>query len=365
MRITAVETDLLRLPIAVGGNPPTENYQLGGGLFVLTLQLATDGGLTGTGFVTSAGGGRALKSVVDDDLAPLVLNQDPIAHERLATMAAGRLQKLGPSGLVAQAYAAIDLALWDVKGKAAGLPLFRLLGGARESAPAYVGDVGRLDMNAEEIIDAARPYLDQNMMGIKVQVGAATPEADADRVARVREAVGEDAWLAVDAGGRYDYATALSMGHFFEEEMGIDWFEEPICPQDIGGHVRLADKLEVPLAVGASLMSTPEFQSYLERNAADVLLPQIGRLGGVTPWLRVAALAGLYHRPLAATIVPEVGVHLACGLPEVRAVEFVSILRPLFKETPAIVGGQLVPPRSPGLGLELCDDALEEFRVSA
>src|SRR5262249_32693081 len=159
--------------------------------------------------------------------------------------------------------------------KVAGLPLYKLLGEARESAPVYGADSGWLWMSPEEIIEASRPYLDQGMMGFKIRVGGSDPETDAERVTRGREAFGEDIWLAVDANQRYDYATALAMGHFFEEEMGIDWFEEPISCEDIEGHARLASKLEIPLASGETLFGLDEFARYLERGAMDVVQPDV------------------------------------------------------------------------------------------
>src|SRR6266851_1942992 len=242
MRITQVESQLLRLPLSrpitsLGGGDPDNRLDH---VFLLVVHVDTDAGHRGLGFAYSVqGGGRALKVIADDDLAPLMVGEDPLDHERLGAKVNGRLQSIGRRGLVAQAYSAVDLALWDLKGKVAGLPLYKLLGGARESAPAYGSDTGWLWMSPEEIVKASQPYLDQGM-GIKLKVGHANAEVDAERVTYVREAVGEDVWLAVDANQRYDYATALSMGHFFEEEIGADWFEEPISCEDVDGHVRLA-----------------------------------------------------------------------------------------------------------------------------
>src|SRR5437868_6810868 len=185
MRITQVESQLLRLPLSrpitsLGGGDPDNRLDH---ILVLMQYLDTDAGHRGLGFAyTLGGGGRALKTITDDDLAPLVIGEDPLDHERLAAKVYWRLQTIGRSGLVAQAYSAVDLALWDLKGKIAGLPLYKLLGGARESAPVYGSDAGWLWMSPEEIIAASRPYLDQGMMGIKVKVGSADPEADADRV---------------------------------------------------------------------------------------------------------------------------------------------------------------------------------------
>ena len=191
-------------------------------------------------------------ALAEDDLAPLVVGEDPLDHERLAAKVYWRLQTIGRRGLVQQAYSAFDVALWDLKGKAAGMPLYKLLGGARESTAVYGSDTAWLWMSVEEMLDASRPYLDQGMMGIKVKVGA-DPEADADRLTRLREALGDDVWLGVDANERYDYGTALAMGHFFEDEIGADWFEEPITCEDIEGHARLASKLEIPIAAGEML----------------------------------------------------------------------------------------------------------------
>src|SRR5262249_4901194 len=161
-------------------------------------------GLQGLGFAYALqGGGRAMRVVVEDDLTPLVVGEDPMDHERLWQKAYWGLQSVGRRGLVAQAYSAIDLALWDLKGKVAGLRLFKLLGGARDSAPAYGSDTGWLWMRPEEIIEASRPYIEQGLMGVKLKVGSPDAEADAERVRQVRDAFGENVWLAVDANQRY------------------------------------------------------------------------------------------------------------------------------------------------------------------
>jgi L-alanine-DL-glutamate epimerase-like enolase superfamily enzyme len=368
MRITQIESQLLRLPLSrpvtslAGGEGASRIDRIN----MLVVHLDTDAGHRGLGFAYSLeGGGRAFKVITDDDLAPLLVGEDPLDHERLGARVYWRLQTIGRRGLVAQTYSAIDLALWDLKGKIAGLPLFKLLGGARESAPVYGSDTGWLWMSPEEIIKASQPYLDQGMMGIKLKVGSPDPEADAERVTRIRETFGEDIWLGVDANQRYDYATALSMGHFFEEEIGADWFEEPISCENIAGHERLADKLEIPIAIGETLYSPDEFETYLDRGAVDVVQPDITRVGGLTAWLKVATLAERHHRPIAPHLMPEVAVHLACGLPHVRMVEYMPWLYPAYVEPPAIVKGRMVPPKRSGLGLEISEEAIAKYRVDA
>jgi L-alanine-DL-glutamate epimerase-like enolase superfamily enzyme len=365
MRITRLESQLLHVPMS---RPRASATEAAAGrlnhVVVLLVHLDTDDGLRGLGFAYALqGSGRALLAVAEDDLLPIILGEDALDHERLATRAYWRLQTIGRRGLVAQAYSAVDLALWDLKAKAANLPLYKLLGGAREAAPVYGSDTAWLWMSPEEILEASRPYLEQGLVGIKVKVGA-DPAADAERLTQIREGLGEDAWLAVDANERYDYATALAMGHFFEEEIGADWFEEPILCEDVAGHARLKAHLEIPIAAGEMLFGRDEFAAYLEEGALDVVQPDVTRLGGLTATLKVAALAEQHHRPISPHLLPEVAVHLCCGLPAVASVEYMPWLWPLWQEPPRIVEGQLVPPPRPGLGLAVNPDAVAKYRAA-
>jgi L-alanine-DL-glutamate epimerase-like enolase superfamily enzyme len=331
---------------------------------VLLVRLDTDAGLQGLGFAyTLQGSGTGLYAVAVNDLTPLIQGENALAHEHLESKIYWRLQTIGRSGLVAQAWSAFDLALWDLKAKVANLPLYQLLGGARQSTPTYGADCGWLYMEPEAIVEASRTYLDRGMRGVKIKIGRG-PEADADRLTMIREALGEDAWLGVDANQRYDYGTALALGHFLEEDIGPDWFEEPISCEDIAGHARLASRLDLPIAAGEMLFSVEEFRIYLERDALGVVQPDVTRLGGLTPTLRVIALADLHHRPVSPHVLPEVAVHLACGLPSVKMVEYMPWLFPLWQAPPHLEQGQLVPPALPGLGLDVDPDAVKRCRVA-
>jgi L-alanine-DL-glutamate epimerase-like enolase superfamily enzyme len=366
MKISQVESQVLRLPLTRPVTSPKDGDRSGrlDHVFLLIVHLDTDAGHRGVGFAyTLQGGGRAMKAIAADDIAPLLVGEDPLDHERLGQKVYWRLQTIGRRGLVSMVYSAVDLALWDIKGKVAGLPLYKLLGGARESAPAYASDAGWLWMSAEEIIAASKPYIDQGMLGIKVKVGHDELETDAQRLMKLREAFGEELWLAVDANQRYDYTKALDLGRFLQSEIVVEWFEEPISCEDVAGHRRLAERLEMPIALGETLFGRDEFVHYLEEDAADVLQPDVSRLGGLTETLKVVALAEQYHRPIAPHVLPEVAVHLACGLPPVRVVEWMSWLTPAFVDPPALVNGQIVPPKRPGLGLDIRNDAVEKYRL--
>ena len=365
MRITRLDSQILRIPLERPITPPNDHR--GGRLdhvFVLIVHLATDAGHTGLGYAwTIQGGGRALKVVTDDDLAPLLVGEDPLDHERLAAKVYWRLQGVGRSGLVPQAYSAVDLALWDLKGKAAGLPLYKLLGGAREAAPVYGSDCGWLWMTPEEIVQGARDYLKQGVMGIKMKIGHADPEDDASRLQKVFDVLGDDVWFTVDANQRYDYGKALLVGRFLDEEIRPDWFEEPLSCEDVEGHARLAAQIETPIALGETLYARDEFRHYLERNAVGIVQPDLTRVGGLTAFLKVAALAELHHRPVAPHLMPEVAVHLACGLPNVTMVEWMPWTFPAFAEVPRIVDGKAVPPPRPGWGLDVNPEAVSKYAV--
>jgi L-alanine-DL-glutamate epimerase-like enolase superfamily enzyme len=356
MRITRLDTTLLRVPLDRPITPTVDH------VFMLLIQIDTEAGVRGLGFAWAIhGGGRAMQAIAEDDLAPLVTGEDPLDHERLAAKVYWKLQGIGRRGLVPQAYSAIDLALWDIKGKAANLPVYKLLGGARESVPIYAGDAGWTWMSPDQVIETSRSYLEQGFSGTKIHLEGADPEKDAGRIQRVRDALGEDHWLGVDAHQRYDFGTALAMGRFLDEEIGADWFEEPLSCEDVEGHARLAERLEVPLALGESLYHSDEFARYLERDAVAVLQPDITRLGGITPFLRVAALAEQHHRPIAPHLMPEIAVHLACGLPMVTLVEYMPWFFPLWTEPPRVIEGKLVPSHRPGWGLELNSQVMHRY----
>ncbi len=182
MRITAIDCQLLKVPLS---RPRASLNESAAGrlnhVIVLLVRLDVDAGLSGLGFAYALqGSGRALHAVAVDDISPLLEGQDARDHERLAAKVYWALQTVGRRGLVSQAYSAFDVALWDLKAKAANMPLYKLLGGARTSTAVYGSDTAWLWMSTEQIVEASRPYLDQGMMGIKVKVGA-SPEADADR----------------------------------------------------------------------------------------------------------------------------------------------------------------------------------------
>jgi L-alanine-DL-glutamate epimerase-like enolase superfamily enzyme len=361
MNITRIETIPLTLPAVSGRVSLTDPAPSPTGF--VAVRVHTDTPHVGLGFTTAPVGGQALQSLLELDIAPLVVGDDATETEKLFARIQGRFRSIGWAGLAARAYAAIDIALWDLKGRAAGLPLCRLLGGSRPSAACFAGDLATLGSDAHWTIEAARPWIDQGVIGVSIEVGGGNVQLDADRAQQIRDGLGETAWLGISADGRYDLGTALAMAHFYEEDVGVDWIDTPVPPDDRVGYLRLAERMEVPLATGSSFGDRGDFRRALEAGSVRVLRPDPLRLGGITPVLKVAALAEAFHVAVVPYRLPEVGVHLACGLPNIPLVEWGSWLTAAFAEPMAPRQGKLVPPDRPGHGLEL--SAALECRFSA
>ncbi len=358
MRIEEAHCHLLRLPLSRPILSPDKPEHLA----LLIVQLRTSNELEGLGLAwTHRLGGRALLALAQDDLTPLLLGEDPFDQVKIGGKFANQLQDLSTNGLAARAWAAFDTALWDLKARAAGVPLFKLLGGARSSVPGYAADVGWRWMSPKQVIESAQSYLNQGMAGLKVHVGRQDPEEDAHRLTYIREALGEHGWLGVDADRHYDFSTALLMAEFLEEN-GMDWFEEPIAATDLPGIARLQAKMQVPLALGQSLQTPADFLPFLERGLGDVIQPSVMQMGGISNWLTAASLAETHHRHIVPATLPEIGVHLGCAIQSVRMIPCYDWLTPIFAEPLRIEKGQIMPPDGPGLGLTLRDEVLDQFR---
>lgn len=358
MRITQIDVALYTVPsqrTRVSLTEPRANTPPE----VLVVQVHTEGPHVGLGFAPAAAGGRALRALVEHDLAPGVVGESALEVDKLLTKSQARFRGTGFPGLAARGHAAIDIALWDLKAKSANLPLWRFWGGSRSASPAFLADVATLGADTGQALKAARPLLEKGAMGVAVEVGSGDVQQDADRVQQVRDAVGESAWLGVSVDGRYDLGTALALAHFYEDDVGIDWIDFPIAADDRIGYQRLAERMEVSLAIGSSFNERADFKRTLDLGLVRVLRPDLYRLGGLTPLLKVAALAEAHPVTVVPYRCPELSAHLACGLPNVPMLEWGSWLGNMFATGPQWKDGKVAPPDAPGHGLELNSTALK------
>jgi L-alanine-DL-glutamate epimerase-like enolase superfamily enzyme len=366
MRIEDVTAELLRLPLprpmlsgssgGAGGKPVTH-------INLPVVFITTEDGHTGLGYAWSLlGGASATKAILVDDIPPLLLDEDALDHERLWQKIYRKLQSVGRGGVVTQAQAAVDLALWDLKGKAANMPVWKLLGGMRDRAPVYGSDGGWLYMSVDEMLAEFDAYLSQGMMGVKMKVGHPDPEADIERVQGVRKGLGDRVWLAVDANQQWDFPRAQLAGRAFEK-FGVAWLEEPLICEDVAGHARLAASLDIPIAMGETLASRHEFQNYIRQDAVDILQPDVIRVGGITECCKVITLGEVAGRPMAPHHMMEATIHLACGPMREGPIEFMPWVAAAFAEPMQIEAGQMLAPTAPGLGLEIPKSVIADYRV--
>jgi L-alanine-DL-glutamate epimerase-like enolase superfamily enzyme len=332
---------------------------------VILLELETSEGIHGLGFTYSLKLlGPTMRFLFRDQLIPLVVGESPLFQEKLYAKLVHHFRSVGFSGILARCYSAIDIACWDIKAKVQKLPLYQLLGNARSSAKGFLSDVATLGTEISEITRLAKPHLDQGALGLMVASGSGDIEADADRIHEIRHQLGESIWLAVTAQEGLDLTTALGFGKYLEEEGDIEWFDHPIPTSDTEGYRRLANHLEVPLSLGASLDSITAFRNLIEQKSVRILRPDPIRLGGITPILKLSHLTEAYHLELCPYRLPEIGVHLGCGLPNIHAVDYVNWLSPCFTQPIEFSKGFLSPSQQPGLGLELNSNAVQSFGIS-
>ncbi len=325
-------------------------------VLVLACDLRTADGAAGFGFgYTLRTGGPALFAQARE-LAPLLVGEDAAAIGRLWDKLAWWSASLGRGGAAAQAIAAFDTALWDLKARRAGLSLARLLGAYRDSVRCYNTSGGYLSTPTAEAAANAAASLARGVGGIKLKVGHPDAGVDLRRVAAVREAIGPGVPLMVDANGQWDRATALKMGRRLEAH-DLTWIEEPLDAHDVAGFVALARALDTPIATGEMLTRVDEHWQYLQAGGADILQPDAPRVGGVTPFLRVAALADHLGVPLAPHFVMELHIHLSAAQPREGWVEHFDWLEPLFNERLTIADGRMQVPTGPGLGLSVSEEA--------
>jgi L-alanine-DL-glutamate epimerase-like enolase superfamily enzyme len=322
----------------------------------LFAEISTDQGFSGTGFSYSKRAGGPAQYAHAREVAADLLGEDPNDIAKVYTKLLWSGASVGRSGVATQAIAALDIALYDLKAKRAGLPLAKLLGAHRDSVRAYNTSGGFLHAPLAQVQARADESLAAGIGGIKIKVGQPDQREDLRRVAAVREHLGADVPLMVDANQQWDRPAALRMGRALEE-FDLVWIEEPLDAYDAVGHADLARALDTPIATGEMLSSVGEHIALIEHHAADVIQPDAPRIGGITPFLRLAALADQAGLQLAPHFAMEIHLHLAATYPREPWVEHFEWLNPLFEERLETVDGRMVVPNRPGLGFTLTDQA--------
>lgn len=321
---------------------------------ILFVEIETRDGQRGLGFSYSKRAGGPGQFAHAREIAPVLLDENPSDIQKLWTKLCWAGASVGRSGLATQAIGAFDVALWDLKARRANLSLARLLGAQRDSVRCYNTSGGFLHTPLEQLLVNTDLSREKGIGGIKLKVGQPDYALDLERVARVRRHLGDSFPLMVDANQQWDRPTAQRMCRRFEE-FNLIWIEEPLDCYDAEGHAALAAAFDTPIATGEMLTSLAEHQEFIRLRGADFLMPDAPRVGGITPFLKVAALAEQAGVMLAPHFAMELHVHLAATYPTEPWVEHFEWLEPLFNERLETRDGRMQVPTRPGLGLSLSE----------
>lgn len=321
---------------------------------LLFAEIETSDGHSGMGFTYTLRTGGPAQFAHAVEIAPGLLGEDPNDIGRLWNKLVWTSASVGRSGVATQSIAAIDTALWDLKAKRAGLSLAKLLGAYRDRVRCYNTSGGYLQASVEEIFDKSTQSLENGIGGIKIKVGHPDRTVDLARVAAIRKHIGDDVPLMVDVNQQWDRTTALRMGLALEQ-FNLEWLEEPLDGYDVEGHAALAGQLITPVGTGEMLTSTRDVAAYIQRGAIDVVMHDAPRVGGITPFLKVASMAEEANLVMAPHFVMEIHLQLAAAYPHATWVEHFEWLEPAFNERLEIRDGYMLVPDRPGLGFTLHD----------
>jgi len=365
--ISSVTLSLAVLPLAV---PVSDAKVLTGRqrplteVALLLAEIRAESGYEGVGYsYAKRAGGPGLYAHARE-IAPELPGEDPSDIQRIWTKLVWAGASVGRSGLATQAIAAIDIALWDLKAKRAGLPLAKLLGAQRDAVACYNTSGGFLSTPIEEVVANAAASVRRGVGGIKVKVGQPDTRADLQRVERVRGELGDQVPLMVDANQQWNRDTAARMGRDLEQYR-LTWIEEPLDAYDAEGHATLARDLVTPIATGEMLTSVAEHRELIRCRSVDFMQPDAPRVGGITPFLKIAALGEDAGLRMAPHFAMEIHLHLAAAYAIDPWVEHFEWLEPMFNERLEIRAGRMLVPNRPGLGLTLSDQARAWTRESA
>lgn len=323
---------------------------------MLFVEIQTASGLQGLGFSYSKRAGGPAQFAHAREIAPAILGEDPNDIAKLWDKLCWAGASVGRSGVSTQAIGAFDVALWDLKAKRAGLSLAKLLGAQRDSVRCYNTSGGFLHTPLDQLLVNASASVAKGIGGIKLKVGQPDCALDIQRVAAVRKHLGDQVPIMVDANQQWDRPTAQRMCRTLEA-FNLVWIEEPLDAYDHEGHAALAAQFDTPIATGEMLTSAGEHWDLIRHRAADYLMPDAPRVGGITPFLKVAALAEHAGVMLAPHFAMELHVHLAAAYKTEPWVEHFEWLEPLFNERIEIRNGRMLVPTRTGLGVSLSEQA--------
>ena len=357
LKITAIETDRLK-------NPPGSPYydaihELGVENGSVVLRIRTNAGITGwahSSFGMMAGGPQVVQTILEQEIKPALLGKDPAFPRRIRADLWKALEYQGVGGVAQFAIAAVDIAIWDILGKHAGLPVYKMLGAYRERMPVYsmCGWYYDKDDDLARLKRSVSNAMEQGYHAVKIKVGRASQDDDVRRIRAALDIVGRNRRVMVDANQVFNRNDALRRGRVYQE-MGCFWYEEPLPPQEMEGYAELAQALDIRIATGENLNTKFAFADLIARHGADVVQPDNRRAGGVTEWMEIAAIADGYGLELASHGGGATNLNMLLAMPNAIYMETSGARK--------MVDGEVAAPEEPGMSSEVPAADIQKYKV--
>ena len=360
MKIADIQTDHYRIPLPEVLSDSTHgdisHFEL------VTVRVRCDGGQEGLGYTYTVGkGGTAIRALIERDLTSVLVGADPRRVEHLWEAMWWRMHYVGRGGIAVFAISAVDIALWDLKGRCAQEPLWRLLGGQDNRVKAYAGGID-LQFPLAKLKAQTERFLEQGFRAVKMKVGRNRLAEDVERVAAMRDFLGPDIPLMVDANMRWTVAQAIRAARALAA-FDVYWLEEPTIPDDVDGHARIGREGGLPIATGENMHTLYEFQQMIGRGDVTFPEPDISNVGGITVWMKVAHLAEAHNLQVTSHGVHDLHVHLLAAVPNASYLEAHGFGLERFVAHPLVLeDGHALAPDRPGHGVTLDWEALEVYR---
>ena len=327
------------------------------------VKITDADGMVGIGYSYTIGtGGSSVLALLNDHLCPRLIGCEAEEIEGIWRSLFFHTHATTVGALTSIALAAIDTALWDLRCKRAKLPLWRMAGGAQRSVPLYSTEGGWLHIETSALVEDALAVKEKGFSGAKIKIGRPHVAEDVARLSAVRDAVGPAFEIMTEANQGFNLSEAIRRARHYQE-LDIAWFEEPMHADDVEAHAQLTRSTSVPIAVGESMYSISQFKDYLVRKACTIVQVDVGRIGGITPWLKVAHMAEAHNVAVCPHFLMELHVSLSAAVPNGRYVEYIPQLDEITHSRMAIENGRAVPSDMPGLGIEWDHTAIEAMAV--
>jgi L-alanine-DL-glutamate epimerase-like enolase superfamily enzyme len=327
------------------------------------VTITDSDGAVGTGYSYTIGtGGSSVMRLLADHLVPRIIGRDADRIEAIWRELEFATHATTIGAITSIALAAIDTALWDLRARKQNLPLWKLAGGAKDRCPLYTTEGGWLHIPTQALVEDALEAKSKGFTGSKVKIGKPHGAEDYARLSAVRKAVGDGYEIMTDANQGFSVDEAIRRAERLRE-LDLGWIEEPLPADDIDGHVRLNRSTATPIAIGESLYSIRHFREYMQKGACSIVQVDAGRIGGITPWLKVAHAAEAFDMPVCPHFLMELHVSLACAVQNGKYVEYIPQLDDITASRMVIENGMALAPMTPGLGIDWDWDAIRSRSI--